>query len=139
VAARLQENGAWIFARVVHDQNSVEISLTDLRGMPKEKRDEFLNSRVVLQDIENFNAGIKDVNKMKMVARQSIIPLPRNHVESNLWLYRCRKRLRVYAVYPSTTFLYPATVVDSTSFCINDDNVCVVMFDGDSGKSSTRF
>jgi len=134
-AAKFQESGAWILARVVHDQNEKDMSSADLKSLPKEKRGEFLDSRVVLQDIESFNAGVKDLNKMKMVARKSILPLPRNHVESNLWLYRCRKGFRVYAMYPSTTRLYPATVIDSTSFCINEDNICVVEFDGDAGKT----
>ena len=141
VAAKFQESGAWMLARVVHDQYEQDMSSADLKSLSKEKRGEFLGSRVVLQDIESFNAGVKDLNKMKMVVRKSILPLPRNHMESNLWLYRCRKGFRVYAMYPSTTCLYPATVIDSTSFCINEDNICVVEFDGDAGKTilSTRF
>jgi len=87
---------------------------------------------VALQDVEEFNPN--DLSKVKMIDRKYVLPLPKTHVEGNEWLYRCRKGFRVYAMYPSTTSLYPATVVDSTSFCQGDDNVCVVEFDGDGGK-----
>ncbi len=39
--------------------------------------------------------------------------------------------MRVYAMYPKTTSLYPATVVDNTTYCRGDDNIVVVEFDGD--------
>jgi len=39
--------------------------------------------------------------------------------------------MRVYAMYPSTTSLYAATVVDNTTYCKGDDDIIVVEFDGD--------
>ena len=37
----------------------------------------------------------------------------------------------MYAVYPETTSLYAATVVDNTTYCKGDDDIVVVEFDGD--------
>ena len=37
-------------------------------------------------------------------------------------------------MYPSTTSLYPATVVDNTTYCREQDDIIVVEFDGDEGK-----
>jgi hypothetical protein len=42
--------------------------------------------------------------------------------------------MRVYAMYPKTTSLYPATVIDNSTYCRGDDNIVVVEFDGDEGK-----
>ena len=36
-------------------------------------------------------------------------------------------------MYPRTTSLYPATVVDNSTYCRGDDNIVVVEFDGDEG------
>jgi hypothetical protein len=50
---------------------------------------------------------------------------------------RIKKGARVYAMYPQTTSLYPATVIDSTTYCRGDDDITVVEFDGEeSGKFS---
>jgi hypothetical protein len=37
----------------------------------------------------------------------------------------------VYAMYPQTTSLYSATVIDSTTYCRGDDDIIVVEFDGE--------
>jgi hypothetical protein len=34
-------------------------------------------------------------------------------------------------MYPNTTSLYPATVVDSTTYCRDEDDIIVVEFDGE--------
>lgn len=34
-------------------------------------------------------------------------------------------------MYPKTTSLYPATVIDSTTYCRGDDDIIVVEFDGE--------
>jgi hypothetical protein len=44
---------------------------------------------------------------------------------------RLKKGLRIYAMYPHTTSLYVATVVDNTTFCRGDDDIIVVEFDED--------
>lgn len=36
-------------------------------------------------------------------------------------------------MYPSTTALYPATVINNTAYCRNEDDILVVEFDGDEG------
>ena len=48
---------------------------------------------------------------------------------------RCRKGIRVYAMYPMTTSLYPATAIDNTTFCCDKDDIIVVEFDGDEGEA----
>lgn len=47
------------------------------------------------------------------------------------FLFRCKKGSRVYAMYPHTTSLYSATVIDNTTYCRQDDDIIVVEFDGD--------
>jgi hypothetical protein len=44
---------------------------------------------------------------------------------------RIKKGSRVYAMYPETTSLYSATVIDSTTYCRDDDDIIVVEFDGE--------
>jgi hypothetical protein len=44
---------------------------------------------------------------------------------------RIKKGSRVYAMYPQTTSLYSATVIDSTTYCRDDDDIIVVEFDGE--------
>jgi hypothetical protein len=46
---------------------------------------------------------------------------------------RCRNGMRVYAMYPKTTSFYPATVIDNTTYCQEQDNIIVVEFDDDEG------
>lgn len=46
-------------------------------------------------------------------------------------IFRIKKGSRVYAMYPKTTSLYPATVIDSTTYCRGDDDIIVVEFDGE--------
>ncbi len=88
---------------------------------------------MALQDVADFNPT--DISKVKMIERKYVLPLPRTSIEGNEWMYRYRKGFSVYVMYPSTTVLYPATVVDSTSFCLGDDNIRVVVFDGEIGTS----
>ena len=63
---------------------------------------------MALQDVADFNPT--DISKVKMIERKYVLPLPRTSIEGNEWMYRYRKGFRVYAMYPSTTVLYPATV-----------------------------
>lgn len=95
-------------------------------------REAVFSSQVALQDVAEFNPA--DLSKVRMIERKYVLPLPRTYLEGNEWLYRCRKSSRVYAMYPSRTALFPATVVDSTSYCLDDDNICVVEFDGEVSK-----
>ncbi len=41
--------------------------------------------------------------------------------------------MRVYAMYPNTTSLYPATIVDFSMQYKNEEKIVVVQFDGDEG------
>lgn len=36
-------------------------------------------------------------------------------------------------MYPQTTSLYPATIVDNLVYCKEEENIVVVEFDGDEG------
>ena len=48
---------------------------------------------------------------------------------------RYLKGVRVYAMYPSTTSLYPATTIENTTYSQNQDDImCIVEFDNDEGK-----
>ena len=38
-------------------------------------------------------------------------------------------------MYPHTTALYCATVIDNTTYCRNQDDIIVVEFDGDEGEN----
>ena len=51
---------------------------------------------------------------------------------------RIKKGSRVYAMYPQTTSLYAATVIDSTTYCREDDDIIVVEFDGEEYGMSPR-
>lgn len=71
------------------------------------------------------------------VARQLVLPLPRTYGEAAEWGTRLKKGMRVYAMYPHTTSLYVATVIDNTTFCRGDDDIIVVEFDEDERGIST--
>ena len=79
----------------------------------------------MLRDVED-----KD-SRPNAVARNLVLPLPRNYSEAAEWGQHYRKGSRVYAMYPETTSLYTATVVDNTTYCQGDDDIIVVEFDDD--------
>ena len=132
--ARTDDDGPLILVKVLQDKSTKDWTPREISKLSKKERKKVYDAEVLVQDIASFNAGIKDRTKISTVKRKHILPIPRNYLESNQWLYRCRKGYRVYAMFPSTTVLRPATVLDNTNYCINDDNVCVVEFDGDVGK-----
>jgi len=131
VAARPQSQDLWILARVMKDWDELDIPLIELITMNESKRDNLFQIKVALQDHEEYDA--KDNSKIKSIARQFVLPLPRSYEEAAVWCMRCRKGMRVYAMYPSTTSLYAATIVDNTTYCKGDDDIIVVEFDGDEG------
>ena len=52
----------------------------------KSKRDALLQTKVALQDVEEYDPN--DSSKVKTIARQYVIPLPRSHEEGNEWCFR---------------------------------------------------
>jgi len=123
-----------VLARVVKDWIGPNLTLPQLMSLSQANRDSIAASQVALQHAEGFN--MVDSFKLKSVRRSSVLPLPCNHEEEYESLMRCNKGTRVYAMYPSTMSLYPATVVDNITFSKGNEKMCVVQFDGDEDKST---
>ena len=119
--------------------------------------------RVQLQDSDEYDPS--DPSKIKKLSRSAVLPLPRSIDEAVEWGSRLvmtcihrkvfqnklfmiisiissyPKGTRVYAMYPSTTSFYPATVVDNAMFDLQrntKEGILVVQFD-DEGKSKSYF
>lgn len=93
--------------------------------------DAYYSSPVAVQAVDTYHSS--DNPKVTTIPRKCVLPLPRTHSEGNEWLFRCRKGFRVYAMYPGSSKFFAGTVVDSTNYCLGEDNICVVEFDGDKG------
>ena len=133
-AARLSSRDLWILAKVVSDyklpHNLMPIEFLQLSDV---KRDALFRERVWLKDVEE-----REDTGSTPVARNLVLPLPRSCAEASDWTHRLLKKgSRVYAMYPQTTSLYPATVVDSTTYCRGDDDIIVVEFDGEEVDGTT--
>lgn len=120
VAAKVECRDMYIVARVVEPYIAPDEGELKQLNVPERE--------VLIQDVEDYDA---DPQKAKAVARNLILSLPRSYAEALEWGLRFRKASRVYAMYPSTTSLYAATVVDSTTYCRGEDDIIVVEFDGD--------
>jgi hypothetical protein len=136
VAARLTSRDLWILAKVNKDYHlshrTGATSPGDFLQLSTTRRDQlFQREKVVVTDVED-----KEEN-LQTVSRTLILPLPRSFGEASEWCARYKKGSRVYAMYPQTTSLYAATVVDSTTYCRDEDDICVVEFDGDEADDST--
>jgi len=129
VAARVASHELWILARIVKPCLSIDVSHAELISLTEAKRSALFKEKVNLQDVEEYDPT--DLRKAKAVNRQHVLPLPCSYSEAEEWGTRCRKGFRVYAMYPSTTSLYSATVIDNTTYCRGDDDIIVVEFDGD--------
>ena len=125
VAARLSSRDLWILATVQQDYHSHKLSPTEFLQLSQARRDQLFRDKVKVQDVED-KQGVT-----QLVARSLVLPLPRSFSEAAEWGSRLKKGYRVYAMYPNTTSLYSATVVDCTTYCRGDDDIIVVEFDGD--------
>jgi hypothetical protein len=156
VAARLTSRDLWILATVQKDYNVSSHTSTNLQPveflqLSEAKKSQLFKEKVVLKDVEDSDGALQSV------ARSLVLPLPRSYGEAAEWCSRlkkvsvsaqlfvctaavqlilnknhfCLQGYRVYAMYPNTTSLYSATVVDSTTYCRGDDDIIVVEFDGD--------
>lgn len=125
VAARLSSRDLWILARVTKDYPGVTLPAVQFLQLSVARRDALFKERVLLRDVEDKDSG------QCTVGRNLVLPLPRNYSEAAEWGQHYRKGSRVYAMYPETTSLYTATVVDNTTYCQGDDDIIVVEFDGD--------
>jgi len=131
VAARVASHELWILARIVQTwkaPETAELQSIDYYNMTEAKRELMLGDQkeALIRDVEG------EYNDIKSVQRQFILPLPKSYAEASEWCHKCiRKACRVYAMYPSTTSLYCATVIDYTTYCRGEDDIVVVEFDGD--------
>jgi len=126
VAARTSSRDLWILARVLKDFSAIEMPHADFLKLSEAKRDSLFRGKVQIKDVEE-----KDGSNAMSVARRFVLPLPRSYGEASEWGARCKKGSRVYAMYPMTTSLYSATVIDNTTYCRGEDDIIVVEFDGD--------
>lgn len=89
--------------------------------------------KVVVKDHEE-----KDSDRNNLVNRSLVLPLARSHDEAADWGSRLKKGSRVYCMYPMTTSLYAATVMDNSTYCRGDDDIIVVEFDGDEADATGK-
>ena len=133
VAVRPTSRDLWILAKVVQDYPVPHaLPPAEFLKLSTTKRDALFKQRPVqIQDVEEHDATVS-------VARPLVLPLPRNVSEGTDWASRLiRKGSRVYAMYPQTTSLYTATVVDCTTYCRGLEDIVVVEFDGDEADPAT--
>jgi SGF29 tudor-like domain len=132
VAARLDSRDLWIVARVQKDYAGPPVPSAQFLQMTASKRDQLFRAKVLVIDAEDptHSGGT-------LVPRSAVLPLPRSFGEAADWAQRYKKGSRVYALYPETTSLYPAIVVDSSTYCRDDDDIIVVEFDDDEPDGST--
>jgi hypothetical protein len=126
VAARVSSRDLWILARVVKDYPGPSVPPAEFLQLTDARRDQLFRDKVAIQDVEDKSKAAES-----QVVRSLILPLPRSFSEAAEWCQRYRKGSRVYAMYPHTTSLYTATVLDYTTYCREDDDIVVVEFDGD--------
>jgi hypothetical protein len=141
VAARTTSRDLWILARVLQDYPSGWEKLVgninasshptaplEFLQLSETRRDAlFRDERVLIKDVDDKGDNSKGI----AVTRTLILPLPRSFSEAAEWGSKYKKGFRVYAMYPMTTSLYSATVIDSTTYCRGDDDIIVVEFDGE--------
>lgn len=134
VAARTSSRDVWILARVMQDYpGPSKMAPFEFLRLTDSRRDQLYRLKVVIQDVED------DTSTPIKVARNLCLPLPRSPYEAAEWCSRyLKKGSRVYAMYPQTTALYSATVVDNTTYCRGDDDIVVVEFDGDEPDESGK-
>lgn len=139
VAAKVSSRELWILARVLKDSGPVP-SFAEILLWPAFKRTQWFKSKstesVAVVDVEDDRVDHRGT--LYTVPRNLVLPLPRNYSEAADWcavLYR--KGSRVLAMYPDTTALYCATVVDSTTYCQELDDIVVVQFDEDEPDEKT--
>jgi hypothetical protein len=131
VAARVTSRDLWILARVVKDYPGTNFSPIEFLRLSDSRREQLFKEKVLIQDVEEHDGGAAAA---VFVSRSLVLPLPRSVSEAAEWgnFYRFfKKGSRVYAMYPQTTALYTATVVDCTTYCRRDEDIIVVEFDGD--------
>jgi hypothetical protein len=137
-AARLSSRDLWILAKVLKDYTLSPTSPphnlrpVEFLQLSDAKRDSLFREKVLLRDVEE-----RDDAGSTPVTRNLVLPLPRDFGEASEWGTRLKKGSRIYAMYPQTTSLYPATVIDSTTYCRGDDDIIVVEFDGEEVEPST--
>ena len=137
VAARVTSRDLWILARVVKEYSGTKLSPIEFLRLSDSRREQLFKEKVLIQDVEEQNG---EAVAAVLVSRSLVLPLPRNVSEAAEWghFYRFYKKgSRVYAMYPQTTALYTATIVDCTTYCRREEDIIVVEFDGDEPHPET--
>lgn len=137
VAARVTSRDLWILARVMKDYPGTNLTPMEFLRLSDSRREQLFKEKVLIQDVEEHDGGAAAA---VLVSRSLVLPLPRNVSEASEWgsFYRFYKKgSRVYAMYPQTTSLYTATVVDCSTYCRREDDIIVVEFDGDEADPAT--
>jgi len=142
-AARLSSRDLWILAKVLKEYKTTSLTSVytlaplEFLTLSDARRDAlFQKERVMLEDVEDQ----REQTYGTQVTRNLVLPLARTHFEANEWATRLLKKgSRVYAMYPQTTSLYAATVIDSTTYCRGDDDIIVVQFDGEEADITGQF
>ena len=143
VTACLSSRDLWILARVLkdykglllEDNNNNNMSPAQFLQLSQTRREQVFCEKVVLRDVEE--KAEDSSSSSQLVSRSLVLPLPHSFSEAAEWGQRAKKGSRVYAMYPQTTSLYSATVVDNTTYCRQDDDIIVVEFDGDEPDAVT--
>jgi hypothetical protein len=129
VAARPSSRDLWILARVLKEYpGTTTVAPAEFLHLTDARRDALFREKVLVKDVEEIK---DDGGPSNQVARSLVLPLARTYSEAAEWCQRCKKGARVYAMYPQTTSLYSATVIDNTTYCREDDDIIVVEFDGE--------
>jgi hypothetical protein len=127
VAARVSSRDLWILARVTKEYlGAPYMNPVEFLQLSEARRDQLFREKACIKDVED-----KTELAETQVNRSLVLPLPRSFSEAAEWGQRYKKGSRVYAMYPHTTSLYTATVLDNTMYCRDDDDIIVVEFDGD--------
>lgn len=122
VAAKVASQDLMILARVAKRWSSSAVGSYKQMALmaDKLKRDAFFKERVLIQDNDDYNGNSS--SDSRSISRLHVLPLPRSFAEASDWAsMRLKKNSRVYAMYPNTTALYCATVVDPSTYCRNQD------------------
>jgi len=114
---------------------SDKVSHADLLGMTEMTRQSlFQNDNMVyIRNVEDRDGD----DASQAISRHLVLPLPRSFGEAADWGTRCRRGMRVYAMYPTTTKFYCATVIDNGTYCRGEDDIIVVEFDDDQGETGS--
>ena len=126
------DDDMWMLGKVLRHWNPPpNTPFTVLVDMPASQRNQVL-AKVIVADADVESGAVQVEHSL---FRDLVIPLPRTYLEAAYWGARCKKQTKILAIYPQTTSLYTANVVDSHTYCSGDDDIIVCEFDGDEDET----